>query len=314
MNKPNNKRGAVLLSVGGGGALALLLVAVLGGTSLTASATTAAPPAPPNGCTTTVHYDAYEAPSGSDQFGPNQESHDLAVNVARHASKDCTDPLYAAGDVLFVRDGINASATEIEALAQQYVADHAKWLADVQTMWSQVSSFTAEYVSAGYETMGMMPGASPDVMPSIMKFDHQHALGWARVAHLSNGETRFYRIACDEQFSAPSFPNVPTTVTPPPTTPPTTPTPTTPPSGKHVSERPVPDAPIVPAPPGGYVDRSGTTHTEPYTPPASTVPPAEVGKGDSGPGAVNTVPSPTTSSPAAQVPVTAAPTVAPVAP
>lgn len=115
-----------------------------------------------------------------------------------------------------------------------------------------------------------------------------------------------------------STPTTPTsTTTPPPTThttPPTTPPPTTPPTGKHASQAPPPDRPIVPAPTGGYVDRSGQSHETPYTPPASTVPPSQVGQGDSGPGAVNTVPAPVTSSPPAQVPVTTAPTAVPVMP
>ncbi len=225
------KRGPVLLSIGGGAITALLLVAAgLSGTSLTASATTAAPPALPTGCATTVYYAAYDAPVGSNQFGPNQVSHDLAVNVARHATKDCTDPLYAAGDVLFMRDGINASAAEIEALAQVFVADHAKWLAGVEAINAQVSSYTVENISATYDTMGMIPGASSGVMPRIMKFHERHSLGWALVAHLNNGDTRDFRGPCDLQFSAPRFPNVPVTpVTPQvPVTPTTPTTPTTP--------------------------------------------------------------------------------------
>ena len=84
--------------------------------------------------------------------------------------------------------------------------------------------------------------------------------------------------------------------------------------GKHAAQAPAPDRAIVPAPKGGYVDRSGASHKTPYTPPASTVPPAEVGHGDSGSGATNTVTTPKTSAPAAQAPITKAPVVVPVEP
>lgn len=141
----------------------------------------------------------------------------------------------------------------------------------------------------------------------------------------SGGDQRAALLPCEGEETPETTPSHPTSnSSTPPSTPPShrpspTPTPTpsstpTPSGGKHQSDAPAPDRPIVPAPSGGYVDRDGQPHEEPYTPPASTVPPEEVGKGDSDSGAVNTVDPPATSEPAAEVPVTTAPTAAPQMP
>jgi hypothetical protein len=88
------------------------------------------------------------------------------------------------------------------------------------------------------------------------------------------------------------------------------------PSGKTASEAPSPTGgPVVTPPTSGYVDRTGGVHSTPYQPPTTTNP--TPGRGDSGPGATNTVPASQVPHPSTTVTVPstmASPTTNPPAP
>lgn len=248
----------------------LVAVVLMAGVYFTSgvSISVAATPTPPHSatksdykCGSPIHFFAYDAPKGSNNFGPTQTSTDLKKVADTFGKVLSTDPAAAASDVLFVRNGSKLSATKAEAKAKSYVKDKKAWCTDVTNAMAKVNNFTVENIAHTFDTLGMIPGKTKNDMPRIVKQSAKINIGPALVAHLKDGSTRVFRITCFFQPSNQRFVNVapqPTTrtpsngkgqspgtsrhvtTTPPQTTPPKTTPPTTTPPTKHVCTWPTP--------------------------------------------------------------------------
>jgi hypothetical protein len=197
-----------------------------------------AAPQPTTGCGTSVHYTAYDAPAGSNQFGPTATSFTQTSAVKRLGVKLCEDPLFAATMVSFEQQGSNLNAASATALAKAYVANKSQWKSGVKSFNDQVDSYSVDFIGRTYETMRMVPGNTQSVMPALGKVARPVKLGYVLTLHLKDGQTRYLRIVCDLQPSAPNLPKVPVQVMPP-VVPPTThhPVPVAPTSPCHCTTK-----------------------------------------------------------------------------
>lgn len=159
-----------------------------------------------------VHYYAYEAP-GTNQFGPTNPDGFASVEEAKDRfdeKLDC-DPLFAASIEYFIVHGVNFETEPARAEAQAFILDRELWDEKKEWIYDQIASYTLENKDVHYDTLAMIQGASPDVMPGLAKFDSPNILGQSFVLHLKNGEIRDLRTLCDLQPSVPEFPKVPPT-------------------------------------------------------------------------------------------------------
>lgn len=163
-----------------------------------------------------THFYAYDAPAGSLQFGATRPDFtNLSDAEAAFKQKLSCDPLFLATVESFYAQGINLDASATYERAQALMADPDLRAETVEAVFAQPSSYALEVGPEDYETLGMVPGDNPSVMPALIKLEPDHPAGQVFVATLENGEKRAFRVPCDFQPIAPEFPHVP----PPPSGP-----------------------------------------------------------------------------------------------
>ena len=165
-----------------------------------------------------VHYDAYDAPTNSHQFGPTNPNPNepVAAAQARFEQKLSEDPLYTATVAAFVQNGVFINTAQTQATAATYASNQSAWNEANWLLTADITSYQTQYFDATYTSMGMIPGSGQGVMPTLFVIPRPVTLGWAMVVTLQNGTTRDFRIICDLQPSAPNIQQTSATVTPPP--------------------------------------------------------------------------------------------------
>lgn len=212
---------------------------------------------PPSGdCYTTP---VFSANGRTDhRFGdmPVQVSGPQDVGKVVQAKVDgyCTDPFQVAKDAqndYLGSPGINTE--EVQALANSYVADHAKWERDAKVLRARLGRATFELKRVGehrYHTEDAIPSSDPSRAPAAKEVD-SHGERWILVTHMSakdGGKTIEEVVDCKFQkhvtivdtpevtvpkeetptaSTAPPATTAPPTTAPPVTAPPTTAPPVT---------------------------------------------------------------------------------------
>jgi len=227
-------------------------------------------------CPKDVRYYAYEAQEGTHNFGPVVEVSDVSAGAQRFATKAYCDPLWLAITKHYIAEGTKLDQSAVQAEAQTYVNDHNLWQRAINWVYGKIKKFSL--VDAGavkYDSLGMLPGANPSVMPTLTKFHTQPALGKALVAELDDGTLRRFRVLCDLQAAELFFSSVPAAEKPevPPTQPPKTLTP--PPSTTTPSTPSTPSTPKTTTPVTSTTTTpETTTQTTSTTPSTSTTTPS----------------------------------------
>lgn len=252
----------------------------------------------PKGTCDKVKYYAYEAPAGSHNFGPNLalvNPTDVNEAVALFYQFVSCDPLAAATNEEFIRSGENLDPGTATANAVKYNNDatRTEWAAAVNRMRDRTATYYLVNADGiHYDSIGMIPGANPDVMPTLTKFSEQPNLGLTLVLVDKDGHESAFRIWCHIQPAVKQF----TKVTPAPAAPQPAPplSPGTPPKPKG-NGTPSTTPPSTTKPPSSTTTTkppSSTTTTKPpsstTTPPSSTTTP---------PSSTTTPPSSTTTPP-----------------
>ena len=300
----------------------------------------------------TVHYYAYEAEEGTNQFGPRISLTNADDGIARLKEKMFSDPLFTSAVLLSTKYGRNVTDDSIMELARTYEADHVTWKqasTDYLDNWVK-SARLADGGEESYYSLGMIPGSDPSEMPQITQFSEQPSLGQVLVLEIENGGTLYLRVDCDLQPAFKSkVPNVskpavkeskpkqeakpyggghapkgpwykkpqggakpPTPVTPPKTTPPKT----TPPTETPPTKTTPPTKPPTKTPP-----TTTPPTTEPPTPPTpkpptppTTTPPTTTPPTTEPPTTTPPTTPPTTTPPTTTPPTTTPPTTEPPEP
>lgn len=161
-------------------------------------------------------YIAYDAPKGSNNFGPTQSGKPtLQALLDRISYKMAHDCLFAATWALVERDTINVDRAEVEALADTYRMDKQAWQGGVNRWYERNSKYL--FVDMGdinYFSFGMIPGKNRDVRPQLTQFSEQLNMGYALLISRDGEENSPYAAArwdCDIQPASPKpYQKVPT--------------------------------------------------------------------------------------------------------
>lgn len=207
---PNKKSLAALLAAGGGLLLVFLLLLLIPGftpISIAKEKPSPTPPAGGSGCTSSVHYFAYEAtvvtPEGASDFGPKQSFKSEAEAVARFDKKICADPLFTATIVEFLANGKSLDPARAESNAKAFVASPASWQKAVNDLRAQISGFELKTINERYDSLGMIHGAKNTDMPKLTKFAELPLMGQSLQITLKDGKNGLLRVDCDLQPSVP---------------------------------------------------------------------------------------------------------------
>lgn len=170
-------------------------------------------------------YDAYAAPKGSNNFGPDQNFKTDKEVFDRLSDKLGCDVLFAAGTYEFWRAGSNFDPQRAETAGLAAQADPAKHRRTVDDIGGNIQSMQRlDLGNVPYFTVGMIPDPSGDrgKQPHFTQWDVQPAMGKALLVVFKkrpgDQDVRgvLLREACDLQFSAPMpFSNIPQAPTQP---------------------------------------------------------------------------------------------------
>jgi len=117
-----------------------------------------------------------------------------------------TDPLWATTPILGATHGMDIDVDAAQKLASSYVANPAKWQADVKSFCGQVKSIKLKNYTGPYNTFGeTITGKNSKVMPRIFRTSRKADLGQSLDVTLKSGKVLHIRTACD-QLSQPKGP------------------------------------------------------------------------------------------------------------
>ena len=159
---------------------------------------------PPDDGKMTVHYYAYEAEEGTNQFGPRISLANADDGIARLNEKMFSDPLFTSAVLLSTKYGREVTDDSIMELARTYEGNHTAWKrasTDYLDNWVK-SARLADAGPVPYYSLGMIPGSDPSEMPQITQFSEQPSLGQVLILEIENGEnssTLYLRVDCDLQ-------------------------------------------------------------------------------------------------------------------
>ena len=156
----------------------------------------------------TIRFDAYDAPVGSNNFGPDQQFVSREESFARFTDKLTNDPLYLSTMKEFFLHGSALDTTIAVNNARVMMTDSVYRHETLNWVLDQVNTYTSSTTDVNYESLGMIPGADRSVLPELTKFSEQIMLGDVLVIVLNNGQVRLLRVWCDYQPSAYTFKSV----------------------------------------------------------------------------------------------------------
>lgn len=260
----------------------------------------------PINCAGDIHYHSYDAPSGSQFFGPTTEGIGVDNQYDEMLRRRCTDPVMTVAHLAY-ETGQWGTPDQLQTKVNTFIAQPEQWnqalnwLIDNEADCSRGSAT----MSNSYQTLAMQNGSSRSVPPTLFQVTPSRPSFEVLRLDCGNNRVYDYKTNCGIQPVAQEFPNVPTappvppTVTPPTGPPSTSPT-TTPSGGKDPSQGINNDPgacslgdcgprPVNPTPPPADPVRPTATVAPPRNPPP---PPSD--PGPTQPPVTSTIPSPIT--------------------